>query len=168
MAGFSVYLTSTPIDPTGELTFERFAQSTAQLKAVDLPAITARGRCCIAAKFDSPATLHPGIVRDEHSGSWLLAAGTVAALEGDNHPTNAMRRLLDSYLAVGCRALDGYDGHFGLVIYDGRDESLSVISDAMGLFSIFYGQQGGELFISTSAIAIAKQIHAQPDLLALE
>jgi hypothetical protein len=107
-------------------------------------------------------------VHDDASGSWLLAAGTIVALEGDNHPISSLKRLLFDFLARGFKAMDKFDGHFALIIYDGREDTLSVFSDPMGLFSIFYYQDGKKLYVSSSAIAIAKQVAAQPDLIGIE
>ena len=65
-----------------------------------------------------PSSLHRGIVHHEESGSWLLAAGTLVALEGDNDPHALLKNLLRDYLNNGVKALQRYDGHFALVIYN--------------------------------------------------
>lgn len=118
-----------------------------------------------AAKLDSSASLHPGIVRDEANGSWLLAAGTIVSLSDD---ILDLRALLRDYVENGPAALQNHDGHFALVLYNGREKILSVISDGMALFSIFYGQRGAETVVATSALAVARHIHARPDRLAVE
>jgi hypothetical protein len=64
--------------------------------------------------------------------------------------------------------LENIDGAYGLVIYNGQEESLSIISDPMGQFSVFLGSRQSQTLISTSAIAVAKQTCAQPDDLTLE
>ncbi|MDD5369344.1 MAG: asparagine synthase-related protein [Anaerolineaceae bacterium] len=92
----------------------------------------------------------------------------MVALEGDNHPTALLNCLLQSYIEHGTKALEKYDGQFALVIYNGREASLSVVSDTDGMFGIFYGQRGNRLFISTSALAIATAIQSPPDILAIE
>ncbi len=143
-------------------------QLTAQFKQLGLPATQAVGRHCTAAKLDAPASIHRGITRDEQTGSWLLAAGTLVALTGDNDPETLLQSLLQDYIENGAKALERYDGHFALAIYNGREESLSVISDPLGLFAVFYGSRGRRVFISTSALAVTQQIDSRPDTLTIE
>ena len=51
--------------------------------------------------------------------------------------------------------------HFALVIYNGWEDSLSIVSDPMGLFAIYYGRQGDQIYISTSALAVARQVRSK-------
>jgi asparagine synthetase B (glutamine-hydrolysing) len=168
MAGFAVLIA--PDSPTQvlESDFQNLIQLTATHKQLMLPPANAFGVNCIAGKLDSPATIHPGIVRDEPTGSWLLASGTVVALSGFNHPHTVLVRLLRDYIENGAKALEGYDGHFALVIFNGLNGSLSVVSDPIGMFSIFYWQQGSRILLSNSALAIATQTHSKADILAVE
>ncbi len=168
MAGFAVLVA--PDSPTQvlESDFQNLIQLTAKYKQLVPPPTNVFGVNCMAGKLDSPATIHPGIVSDELTGSWLLAAGTVVALSGFNHPHTVLIRLLRDYIENGAKALEGYDGHFALVIFNGLNGSLSVISDPIGMFSIFYWQQEGRVLISSSALAIATQTHSRADILAVE
>jgi len=168
MAGFAVLFQPDSTAQERESDFQRLLCNTAEFKGLDLPAASVTGRFCTAAKFDAPSTIHPGIVRDEESGSWLIAAGTVVALEGENDPRTQLQSLLREYIEKGSTALDRFDGHFALVISNNYEQSLSIISDPIGLFSIFYGYQGKKVFISNSALAVAKLIHSKPDVLRLE
>jgi hypothetical protein len=168
LAGFAALVSTRSTSQVVEDDFQHLLGLTAQYKQLKIPAIKAAGSHCIAGKLDSAATLHHGIVHDPQSGSWILAAGTVVALEGDNDPTTVLKSLLHAYINDGNDAFEQYDGHFGLVIYNGRDESISVVSDPIGLYSIFYGQRGTQIFVSNSALAVAKQIQSQPNILAAE
>jgi hypothetical protein len=168
MAGFAAMIAPGSAPQEMEVEFQHFLQLAAQCKQLEAPTTKASGRNCFAAKLDSPATIHPGLILDHQTGSWLLAAGTVVALEGENYPITILRTLLQDFIRNGTKALEGYDGHFALVIYNGIDESLSVLSDPIGFFSIFYGQRGGRVFLSSSALAIARQIQSPPDILAAE
>jgi len=143
-------------------------QLTAQFKQLEITSNWAKGRNCLAAKLDSLVSIHPGIVNDELSGSWLFACGTVVSLKEDSHKKTVLNRLLQEYLDYGTNALDNYDGHFALVIYNSREDQLSVIADPVGMFSIFYCQQGNHLLLSSSSFALAAHIHAQADILAVE
>jgi hypothetical protein len=168
MSGFAVLVQPDSTVQSRENTFRGFAQLIAQFKRLDLPAEQAVGGHCIVAKLDSPSSLHRGITRDETTGSWLVAAGTVVSLTDDSASDTSLNALLRDYLEHGVDALQRYDGHFALVIYDGREESLSVISDPLGFFSIFYGSRGDQIFIASSALAVARQIHCRPDTLTIE
>lgn len=168
MSGFAVFIETNAASQAGDGAFQSFLQLTADYKKLDLPAEQASGRHCHAAKLDSPSSLHKGITRDEKTGSWLLAAGTVVDITGGGRSDPSLRALLRDYLENGQDALQRYDGQFALVIYDKRDDSLSVISDPVGCFSIFYGTRGNQTFISTSALAVARQIRTKPDPLAVD
>jgi hypothetical protein len=168
MAGFAVLIGSDLAPQAFELDFISLLRLTAQYKQLRIPPMTVRGKNCIAAKLDSPASLHPGIVCDDETGSWLLAAGTIVALAGDNQPNAVLQSLLQDYIDRGAKALEAYDGHFALIIYNGREDRLSVVSDTIGLFGIFYGQCGSQVFVSSSALAVATQIQSRPDVLAAE
>ncbi len=168
MSGFSVIVSSDsqikPIEPE----FLNLLHLTAQYKKLEIPAIWAKGRNCLAAKLDSPVSIHPGIVIDESSDSWILACGTLVPLKGINHSKTVLRCLLQEYIDRGMNALEDYDGHFALVIYNRREDQLSVIADPVGMFSIFYCQQGNRLLVSSSAFALAAHTNAQADILAVE
>jgi hypothetical protein len=168
MAGFVVLVAPDLPQQLLEEQFDTLLQRTARYKQLAIQPSIAKGVHCMVAKLDSIATIHPGIVRDNQSGSWLLAAGTIVALEGDNHPTALLTRLLREYIECGPQALEAYDGQFALVIYNGRAGSLSVISDAISMFGIYYTQRGNQLLVSSSALAIASQIQSKPDVLAIE
>jgi len=168
MSGFTVIVSSElQIQPI-EDEFRNLSQLTAQFKHLGITSDWAKGRNFLAAKLDSPVSVHPGVVKDSMSDSWILACGTVVPLTGNNHPKTVLNRLLQEYIDRGMNALEEYDGHFALVIYNSREEQLSVIADAVGMFSIFYGQQGNRLLVSSSAFALAAQINSPVDILAVE
>ncbi len=168
MAGFAVLVQPDSTAQARQYTFDTFLSLTAELKHLDRPSGHAVGSHCTAAKFDSPPSQHRGIIRDEKTGSWILATGTIVCLADNSTAHPDLNSVLQGYLRRGIRSLDEYDGHFALVIYNGLSESLSVISDPIGLFSIYYGSHGKQTFVSTSVLAVAKQIGSKPDVLAIE
>jgi asparagine synthetase B (glutamine-hydrolysing) len=168
MSGFAILVQPYSSAPDREDVFQSLLKQTAQFKRLSEPASVVDGRYCTAAKLDAPSSLHRGIARDDQSGSWVLAAGTVMALEGNNDPSQLLGNFLADYLENGPKTLDHYDGHFALAIYNGRDDSLSIVSDPMGLFAIYYARRGEQVFVSSSALAIARQICAKPDELTIE
>jgi hypothetical protein len=144
--------------------FVDFLESVANYKCLAIPQQFANGTSCVAAKLDSASTLHQGIASDEATGSWLLAVGTVID-SADVHPAGNLQRLLADYLEQGIEVFERLDGHFALVAYDGREESILVVSDPFGFISIFYGQKGNRFFISTSALAVAQAVQSEPSQL---
>jgi hypothetical protein len=148
--------------------FEKLLNFTCQFKNLPIPDLNAVGHYCVAAKIDAPTSLHRGIAHDAQSGSWLLIAGTVVGVIGENDPVSLADNLLRDYLSYGIGVLDHYDGHFGLIFYNGRDGSLSIISDPLGLFSLFYLVDGKQIYIASSALSIAKLTSSKPDLINLE
>ena len=168
MSGFAILFQPDSTVPGREDAFQSLLKQTAHFKQLEEFATVVEGRYCTAAKLDALSSLHRGITRDEQSGSWLVAAGTVVALGGNNDPHLLLGKLLSDYLENGSHALEHYDGHFALAIYNGREDSLSIVSDPMGLFAIYYTRHGQQVFISSSAMAVARQVCARPDDLMID
>ena len=165
MSSFAVIIdTKSEESPNPE--FRQFLQRVAHYKSLEVPADYASGYSCLGAKLDSPSSLHKGITLDPETGSWLIAAGTVIDTH-DVAPDGNLRLLLKDYLAQGSSVFGRCDGLFALVIYNGLTRSLAVVSDPFGYFSLFYGKRAGRVFVSTSALAVAQQIQAQPSELGI-
>ncbi|MFQ6009475.1 MAG: hypothetical protein ACE5K8_11060, partial [Candidatus Zixiibacteriota bacterium] len=105
--------------------FADFLESVADYKCLDKPEQLATGAQCVAAKLDSASSLHRGLVLDDATGSWLLAVGTVID-NADIHPDGNLHQLLVDYLEQGIEVFERLDGHFALVMYDRREESIVV------------------------------------------
>jgi len=103
MAGIAVLVGSDMAPQAFEQEFIDLLRLTARHKQLEIPSTIVRGMHCLAAKLDSPASIHPGMVRDDQTGSWLMAAGTVVALVGDNEPTTVLQRLLSDYVDRGAK-----------------------------------------------------------------
>jgi len=168
MAGIVIFYQSNSSSQARENDFQKLVEGTCKFKEFPLPGESVLGQDCTAAKLDTGSSLHRGIIRDESSGSWLIAAGTVVALEGDNDPQVLLVNLLKDYIDAGISALDKVDGQFGLVIYNGYDHSLSIISDPMGLFAVYYARRGDQILVSTSTLALAQQVSSKADTLTSE
>ena len=145
--------------PIPAAVFSDFLDTTAGYKRLEKPFALAKGGRCLAAKLDAPCSLHYGVTHDTQTGAWLMAAGTLidpAAV----HPQGGLERLLHDYFERGTAVLSRLDGQFALAIYDPRQETLSLVSDPFGLIPVYYGQVGSRWYASTSALAIAKALHA--------
>jgi len=138
-----------------------FLDSVSRLKSCADAIHVVRETHCIAAKLDSVSTLHRGIVQHRLTGSWLLAVGT-AVDDADVNSNGDLVRLLEDYLERGIEVLQRLDGQFVLVLHDGRDGHVHVISDPFAILSVFVGQLGSRVFVSTSALAVAQAIDAAP------
>jgi len=161
MSGFTLVFDQAAGLTAQDPAFMDLLEFTTTYKYLDKPEQFATGTNCVAAKFDSASTLHQGIVWDKTTDSWLIAAGTV--IDNANiRPDGNLQQLLADYLAWGTEVLERLDGHFALAIYDGRDSSLAIVSDPFGFVSLFYAQQGTRLFVSTSALAVARAVQSKP------
>jgi len=168
MSGFAILVQQDAAGYTPNSSFMEFQRLVARYKHLALPATSISGAFFEAAKLDSASALHRGITRDENTGSWLLAAGTVVDLTSEKPLDASLNSLLMDYVEHGQDALNRYDGHFALVVFNGKDESISIISDPTGQFSIFFGVQENTIYIASSALAVARHICAKPDTLMLE
>jgi hypothetical protein len=160
MAGFAV-IVNTNEERGYEPEFGRFLQRVADYKSLEKPTDYVTGRHCIGAKLDSPASLHRGVTVDEETGSWLIATGTVV----DTHntaPDGNLLLLLRDYITYGKSVLERCDCMFALVIYNALTQTLAVVSDPFGYYSVFYGSRGDRSFVSTSALAVAQAIQSEP------
>ena len=168
MSGLALVVQQNAAEYAPRKSFAAFQRLVAEYKHLAQPASTVSGTFFDAAKLDSPSALHRGITRDENTGSWLLVAGTIVDLAGEQPPDSTLDALLKDYVEHGQGVLSRYDGHFALVVFSGQDESISIISDPTGQFSIFFGVRGNTIYIASSALAVARQICATPDTLMLE
>jgi hypothetical protein len=166
MSAFAVMVNtnSSECDPAE---FGRFAKLAAHYKSLQSSTQVITGIRCCATKLDSVSSLHKGVTVQPETGSWILAAGTVidaqaVTADGD------LSTLLNDYLAQGPAVFARCDGLFALVIYNGTTQTIALVSDPFGYFSVFYGQHNGQIFISTSALAVAQQMHAPADKLGIQ
>jgi hypothetical protein len=161
MSGFALIFDLQEPMTTQDQTFVKFKEYVAHYKHLDPAGWDTSGRQCVAAKFDAPSTLHRGITVDGPSGSWLLAVGTV--LDSANRLDDGnLQTLLTAYLNSGNKAFQSLDGPFALVIYNKPADRLAIVSDPLGLVSIFHTRRGSRIYVATSALAAAKVVQATP------
>src|SRR5687767_15373024 len=116
MSGFALVFDQKEPLPAQSPIFTDFLNSVAGYKCLDKPEEFVTGGQTVAAKLDSDSTLHRGVVVDQATGSWLLAAGTV--IDPMNvTPDGSLDRLLIDYLERGLEVFERLDGQFALVIY---------------------------------------------------
>jgi len=160
MSGFAAIVDA---NRKGELEaeFSGYVDRAARYKSLDRPARFWPGEDCLAAKLDSPSSLHRAAAVDAESGSWLIAAGTLIDTQA-NAPDGSLRQLLFDYLARGPEVFARCDGLFALLVYNGRARTLAVVSDPFGYFSVFHGAREGRVYIATSGLAVAQQVQSPP------
>lgn len=159
MSGFALIFDLQGPIALQDRTFIAFRESVARYKQLDSDCWEVSARQCVAAKFDTPSSLHKGIVAKGRGGSWMLAVGTVLDSEKDSGDLHA---LLSDYLSQGSAALQSLDGPFALVVYDKPANRLAVVSDPLGLVSVFHARRGDRIYVATSALAVAKAVQATP------
>ncbi len=165
MSGFALMFDSQAPIPARD--WEAFRDAVARYKELSagpesVQEAAGLGSRCAVAKFDTPSSLHRGITVDEHSGSWLLAVGTVLDGEGEDDPGGSLTSLLNAYLGRGEEAFRRLDGHFALLVYDKPADTLLVVSGPLGLVSVFLGRRGSRTYVATSALAVAEAVQATP------
>jgi hypothetical protein len=140
---------------------QSFMEGVARYKSLDQTVTPASGEKIVAAKLDSPASLHEGLTFDPDTGSWLIGAGSL--IYGDVSSDGNLNSLLRDFLQNGESVLSECDGVFSAVIYNGLTKAISVITDPFGYFSVFYGIKGGLAFVATSALAVVEMTQSEPD-----
>ena len=148
-------------EPVSEVVFSEFLETIASFKHLETPSEWASGGCCLAAKLDAPCSLFRGIAKDDQTGSWILAAGTMIDLD-DSNSDSRLKPLLQDYLKYGESVFSRLDGQFALIVYNAPEHKVLIISDPFGLIPIYYGQKGQRFYVSTSALAVAKAIQSAP------
>lgn len=159
MAGLvAIYDGSGPI-PSAE--FSEFVLATAKTKHIDHAPVFENSEHCCGAKLDAPCSLHQSITRHAQTGAWLMAAGSVIDTAGSED--DDLKRLLEDLMNVGLDALSRLDGQFVLVHYRPMEKVLSLVADPFGLIPLYYAQMGSRWYVSSSALAVARSVHAKPD-----
>jgi hypothetical protein len=102
------------------------------------------GNTARVALFGRPEGDDAAVV-ERRQGSWAVAAGAVHC-EGP---------LLDS-------RLEELDGAFALVRHDEDRSAITVATDPFGMQHLYVAETGGRIYVSTSAIALAKFLRATP------
>lgn len=148
MSGFVAIIAHDRARPVAEATIEQFAATYEALRGCGTRHTAAAGAYARVIKIDTPAAAQPGIARD--GASWTAAAGVV----------HHCGELAD-------QPIEQLDGQFGLISYDAQTEQLVVATDPCGLFSVYVAHNADATYVSTCALALAKQIGAAPDHFAI-
>ena len=160
MAGFALLVDSH--NPLNETRFNQFLKSTADFKSLELPEFRLEGFNCVAAKLNSSSSFHRGYSRDLITGSWLFAIGTVIDTSKTFSNGN-LDTILRDYLQTGDEVFSRLDGQFAMVLYDAVAEVTRVVTDPFGMIPVYYGEKYGQTFVSTSGLAVAKELQSDLD-----
>ena len=105
-------------------------------------------------------------------------AAHVAVLDHDGNDPSAIARSNGSWAAAAgvvysehslvSASLEDLDGQFALVKWDGATQEATISADPFGLQTVFTATRGKRLYVSTSALALAKHLRARPDRFGLE
>ncbi len=124
---------------------DRLADAYQSLRGVQ-PRVRAVGDRIAAIAFGVAGGAPPAL--SERAGSWAAGSGR-AYVEGS---------LIDA-------RLEDLDGAFALVRSDGRTGAALVASDPFGMHVLYVAERPGRLYVSTSALALAKHLRAVPSRL---
>lgn len=148
MAGLVAVIAAEPRSgvPEGEL--ERLADSYEAVRgsATRRTASGGGAEVAIVARAESP---NAGL--DVVTGSWTAYVGRPQAAG-----------------AAGERPPHAWDGQFALVSFDETAGEVTVASDPLGMQAVYVAERGGLLFVSTSALALARHLRATPNRFAIE
>jgi hypothetical protein len=92
---------------------------------------------------------HSGLETD--GASWVAAYGLV-------HQENS--RLF--------QPVERIDGQFSLISYDSSTREVQVAADPLGLQALYLADRNGRTYVCTSALALAKHLHAKPHRFGIE
>ena len=105
-----------------------------------------------------------GIGCDEETGSWLACLGNPTAPSiNPLAPAEVAPALLAAYLERGREAIHELNAPFAMVIFDGRDPALHVVTDRAGLQRIFLCRMDGAWLICSSSLALASSVPVRLD-----
>lgn len=109
-----------------------------------------------ASKFSLAHSRASGFGRDAATGSWLCCLGNPTGRGVSSYaPDELPGELLSSYLKIGRAAITALNAPFAAVIFDGRDSSIHVAADRVGLQHLYFRRLDNAFLFSTSSLALA-------------
>ena len=105
-----------------------------------------------------------GFAKDEATGSWLTFVGNpTGGAKSSADAADYCRKILRNYIDNGQSAITSLNAPFVAILYDGREEYLSIVTDRVGIQHIYMARIGQRHIISTSSLALAATIPVHLD-----
>jgi len=111
-----------------------------------------------AAKLWLPHARTYGLAKDKSTASWLACVGNPSYGESAGIAPGLSQVLLDNYLGDGPDVITSLNAPFIVILFDGRDKSLSVVTDRVGIQHIYIAELNHSYILSTSSLALASVI----------
>ncbi len=99
--------------------------------------------------------------REDGSG-WIVIKGTIFDLRSEN-PKVDLERLLNQILDERPGDLNRYEGTFAAAAWDAQETVGWVFNDQASVLNLYYVQYDGGLYVTTSAMALARSLGLEPD-----
>lgn len=147
MSGFVAILSTNSSDPVRDEEIDGLVEAYVALRG-DGTHSTAGGPSARLVKIDGPNAHRPGI--ETRAGSWAAATG---AAHGPTSLLNA--------------APADLDGQFSLISHNETSGTTVVASDPFGFHALYASENPRRVFISNSALALARYLRAPPSRLGL-
>lgn len=147
MAGFVAIVCENGTEPVRHDEITALADTYQDLRGFGRVRLESAGTWAMAAAIDGelPVTV------DREGGSWCLSAGSMYA------PA--------SRCAVPA---DTLDGQFAAIRFAADRGELEVLTDPFGMHDLYVASRGPRLYVSTSALVLARHLSAEPDPLGMK
>lgn len=162
MTAFAAIYTRSQLSPDDQEVFQALTGKLASQKE-NLACEFHRSNNMHSAKLWLPHSRTQGFANDKATGSWLACIGNPSYGENVGVAPLFSRLLLRGYLADGRNAITSLNAPFVVVIYDGRDKSINVVTDRVGIQHIYMARLEQAYIFSTSSLALASVITVQID-----
>jgi hypothetical protein len=118
----------------------------------------------LASKMWLPHSRTRGFAECVSSRSWLAVIGNPTPPDAESSGCQDLAAwILQEYLDNGRNAITSLNAPFVVVLFDGRDNTLNVVTDRAGLQHIYIGCWGDRCILSTSSLALASVIPVHLD-----
>jgi len=118
----------------------------------------------LASKMWLPHSRTRGFAECVSARSWLAVIGNPTPPDAESSGCQDLAAwILQEYLDNGRNAITSLNAPFVVVLFDGRDNTLNVVTDRAGLQHIYIGCWGDRCILSTSSLALAGTVPVHLD-----
>lgn len=167
MTAFAAIIGKEPVSQNERTIFENLiSQLTSQKEGFRTEKYVSQN--LIATKLWLPHSRTKGIAEDETTNSWLCCIGNPTNERYSAIPSHDYAKaLLEDYLHLGPEAITSLNAPYVIIVYDGREKNLNVVTDRVGLQHIYLARLASSFILSTSSLALASTMKVHVDRHAL-
>jgi asparagine synthetase B (glutamine-hydrolysing) len=157
MTAFAVILSTDLLTPNEEGLFARLVSKlNSQIGGLSCECV--KTPYLHAAKLWLPHARTQEFAKDEATASWLACVGNPSYGQNVGMLPGLSQVLLNDYLVEGPKVITSLNAPFAIIIFDGRDKSLNVVTDRGGIQHIYIAKLQYSYVLSTSSLALASVI----------